>query len=47
MIFRDNGDVESISSEDDDMSPLEDYSDVYVEGPVNEELYVTRRVLST
>ena len=39
--------MESASSSDDDMPPLEDCSDVDIEGPVNGELLVTRRVLST
>ena len=47
MIILDNGDVESVSSGDDDMPPLEDCSDVDIEGPVSGELLVTRRVLST
>ena len=45
--MRDNGEVESVSSSDDDMPPLDDCSGVDVEGPVSGELLVTRRVLST
>ena len=48
MIILDNGDVESVSSEDDpDMPALDDCSDVDVGGPVKGDLLVTRRVLST
>ena len=47
MIMLENGDVESVSSGDDDMPALEDCSDVDMEGPVKGELLVTRRVLNT
>ena len=35
MILLDNGDIESKSSSDEEMSPLEDCSDVDVSEPVN------------
>ena len=48
MILLESGEVESVSSrEDDDMAPLEDCSDVDLEGPIKGELLVTRRVLNT
>ncbi|RDY08481.1 hypothetical protein CR513_07292, partial [Mucuna pruriens] len=44
MVMLDNGEIES--SSDDEMLPLEDYSDVEVAAPVNEDILVTRRALS-
>ena len=41
------GDVESVSSGDDDMPELKDCSDVDMEGPVKGEFLVTRWVLNT
>ena len=42
----DNGDIESVSSSDDEMQPLEDYNDVDVVEPVNENVRVTRCALN-
>ncbi len=46
MILLDNGDIESVSSSDDDMPPLEDCSDVEVAEPVVGDVLVTRRALN-
>ncbi|RDX87859.1 hypothetical protein CR513_30616, partial [Mucuna pruriens] len=46
MIMMDNGEVESESSSDDEMSPLEDCSDVEVAEPVDGIVPVTRCALS-
>ncbi|RDY03822.1 hypothetical protein CR513_12534, partial [Mucuna pruriens] len=46
MSMLDNGEIESESSSDDEMSPLKDYSDVEVAEPVNGDILVTRRALS-
>ncbi|RDY03933.1 hypothetical protein CR513_12410, partial [Mucuna pruriens] len=46
MIMMDNGEVESESSSDDEMSPLEDCSDMEVVELVNGVVLVTRRALS-
>ena len=46
MILLDNGDIESENSSDDEMSPLEDCSDVNVVEPVNGDVLVTRRLLN-
>ncbi|RDY00894.1 hypothetical protein CR513_15851, partial [Mucuna pruriens] len=46
MIMMDNGEVESESSSDDEMLPLEDCSDVEVVKPVDGVVLVTRRALS-
>lgn len=46
MILLDNGDIESVSSSDDEMPLLEDCSDVEVAEPVHGNLLVTRRALS-
>lgn len=45
MIVLENGDVESASSSEDKMPPLEDYSNVEVEDLVHGNLLVTRRGL--
>ncbi|RDX92118.1 hypothetical protein CR513_25805, partial [Mucuna pruriens] len=42
----DNGEVESESSSDDEMPPLEDCSDVEVVEPIDGVILVTRRALS-
>ncbi|KAJ4715129.1 Retrovirus-related Pol polyprotein from transposon 17.6 [Melia azedarach] len=44
MIVLENGEIESASSSEDEMSPFEDCSDV--EEPVHGDLLVTRRALS-
>ena len=46
MILLDNGDIESVSSSDDEMPPLEDCSDVEIAQPVHGNILVTRRALS-
>src|SRR5215470_9822718 len=46
MILLDNGDIESVSSSDDEMPSLEDCSDVEVAEPVHGNMLVTRRALS-
>ncbi|XP_038973002.1 uncharacterized protein LOC120105029 [Phoenix dactylifera] len=46
MILLDNGDIESVSSSDDDMPPLEDCSDFEVAEPVVGDVLVTRRALN-
>ena len=46
MILLDNGDIESENSSDDEMSPLEDCSDVNVVEPVKGDVLVTRRLLN-
>lgn len=46
MLMRDDGEVESASSSDEDMPPLEDCSDVDIEEPMKGEMLVTRRALS-
>jgi len=46
MIFLDNGDMESKSSSDDEMPPLEDCNDVDVAIPVNGDVLVTRCALN-
>ncbi|XP_057418510.1 uncharacterized protein LOC130712707 [Lotus japonicus] len=46
MILLDNGDIESVSSSDDEMPLLEDCSDVEVAEPVHGNLLVARRALS-
>ncbi|RDX87172.1 hypothetical protein CR513_31395, partial [Mucuna pruriens] len=46
MVMLDNGEIESESSSDDEMPPLEDCSDVEVTEPVNEDILVTRCALS-
>jgi len=46
MIVLENGEIESASSSEDEMPPLEDCSDVEVEEPVHGDLLVTRRALS-
>ncbi|XP_031287923.1 uncharacterized protein LOC116146645 [Pistacia vera] len=46
MVVWANGEVESASSSDDEMPPLEDFSDVEVEEPMCGDLLVTRRALS-
>ncbi|RDX88359.1 hypothetical protein CR513_30061, partial [Mucuna pruriens] len=46
MVMLDNGEIESESSNDDEMPPLEDYSDVEVVEPVNGDILATRRALS-
>ncbi|RDX87214.1 hypothetical protein CR513_31345, partial [Mucuna pruriens] len=44
MVMLDSGEIES--SSDDEMSPLEDYSDVEVVTPINGDILITRRALS-
>ncbi|RDY10094.1 hypothetical protein CR513_05439, partial [Mucuna pruriens] len=46
MIMIDNGQLESESSSDDEMPPLEDCGDVEVVEPVSGDILVTRRTLS-
>ncbi|RDY00592.1 hypothetical protein CR513_16210, partial [Mucuna pruriens] len=46
MGMLDNGEIESESSSDDEMPPLEDYSDVEVAKLVNRDILVTRHALS-
>ena len=46
MILLDNGEIDSESSSDDEMPPLEDYNDVDVVEPVNGDVFVTRRALN-
>ncbi|KAJ4705050.1 Zf-CCHC domain-containing protein [Melia azedarach] len=46
MIVLENGEIESASSSEDEMSPLADYSDIEIEEPVHGDLVVTKRVLS-
>ncbi|RDX91144.1 hypothetical protein CR513_26905, partial [Mucuna pruriens] len=46
MIMLDNGEIESESSNDDEMPQLKDCSDVEVGEPVNGDILVTRRALS-
>ncbi|RDY11947.1 hypothetical protein CR513_03316, partial [Mucuna pruriens] len=46
MIMLNNGEIESESSSDDEMPPLEDCSDMVVAKPVNGDIIVTRRSLS-
>lgn len=46
MVVRANGEIESASSSEDEMPPLEDCSDVDVEEPVHGDWLVTRRALS-
>ena len=46
MTVMDNGDIESTSSSDNEMPPLEDCSDVDIEQPVHGDMLVTRRALS-
>ncbi|RDY07039.1 hypothetical protein CR513_08900, partial [Mucuna pruriens] len=46
MGMLDNGEIESESSSNDEMPPLEDCSDVEVAEPVNGDILVTRRALS-
>ena len=42
----DNGEIESVSSSDEEMPPLEDCSDVDIIDPVNGDVLVTRRALN-
>ncbi|RDX73081.1 hypothetical protein CR513_47357, partial [Mucuna pruriens] len=46
VVKLDNGEIESESSSDDEMPPLEDYSDVEVAEPINGDILVTRHALS-
>ena len=46
MILLDNGVIESESSSDDEMPPLEDCNDVDVTEPVNRDVLVIRRALN-
>ncbi|RDX81478.1 hypothetical protein CR513_37834, partial [Mucuna pruriens] len=46
MVMLDNGEIESESSSDDEMAPLEDCSDVEVVEPVSGDILVIRRTLS-
>ncbi|RDY00745.1 hypothetical protein CR513_16037, partial [Mucuna pruriens] len=46
MILMDNGEIENESSSGDEMSPLEDCSDVEVAKPIHGVVLVTRRALS-
>ncbi|RDX76065.1 hypothetical protein CR513_43985, partial [Mucuna pruriens] len=46
MVTRDNGEIESESSCDDEIPPLEDRSDVEVSEPVSGDILVIRRTLS-
>jgi len=46
MILLDNGDIESESLSNDEMPPLEDYSEVDVVEPINEDVLVTRCALN-
>jgi len=47
MILLDNGEIESESSSDDEMPPLENCNDVDVDAePVNGNVLVTRRALN-
>ncbi|RDY11684.1 hypothetical protein CR513_03619, partial [Mucuna pruriens] len=46
MIMMNNGEIESESSSDDEMPPLEDCSDVEVAKPIDRVVLVTRRALS-
>ncbi|RDX66428.1 hypothetical protein CR513_54804, partial [Mucuna pruriens] len=46
MVMLDNGEIESESSSDDEMPPLEGCSDVEVAEPVSGDILVTRRTLS-
>ncbi|RDX94082.1 hypothetical protein CR513_23572, partial [Mucuna pruriens] len=46
MVIRDNGEIESESSSDDEIPPLEDYSDVEVAEPVSGDILVTGCTLS-
>ncbi|RDX76486.1 hypothetical protein CR513_43514, partial [Mucuna pruriens] len=46
MFMLDNGEIESESSSDDEISPLEECSDVEVVELVNGDILVTRRALS-
>ena len=46
MLITDSGEFETEGEIDDDMPPLEDCSDVEVEGPVHGEMLVARRALS-
>ena len=46
MILLDNGEIESESSSDDEIPPLEDCSDVDVTEPINEDVLVTGRALN-
>ena len=46
MILLDNGEIDSESSSDDEMPPLEDYNDVDVVEPVNGDVLVTRHPLN-
>ena len=46
MVVLDNGDIESVSSSDDEMPPLEDCSDVDITNPGRGEMLVTRRALN-
>ncbi|RDX74850.1 hypothetical protein CR513_45351, partial [Mucuna pruriens] len=44
MVTRDNGEIES--SSDDEIAPLEDYSDLEVAAPINGDILVTKHALS-
>ncbi|XP_038973772.1 uncharacterized protein LOC103697756 isoform X1 [Phoenix dactylifera] len=46
MIMLENGDIESASSSEDEMPPLENCSDIDIEEPVHGDMLVTRRALS-
>lgn len=46
ILVRDNGEIESASSSEDEMPPLEDCSDVDIEEPVKGDLLVARRALN-
>ena len=46
MILLDNGEIESESSSDDEIPPLEDCSDVDVAEPINGDVLVTRHALN-
>ncbi|RDY10826.1 hypothetical protein CR513_04601, partial [Mucuna pruriens] len=46
MVTQDNGEIESESSNEDEIPPLEDRSDVEVVEPVSRDILVTRRTLS-
>ena len=42
----DNGEIESVSSSDEEMPPLEDCSDVDIVDPMDGDVLVTRRALN-
>ncbi|RDX71698.1 hypothetical protein CR513_48912, partial [Mucuna pruriens] len=45
-VMLDNGEIESESSSDDEIPPLEDYNDVEIAEPINGDILVTRHALS-